>query len=63
MAAEGKCKLKRKTIKKRKSFFMATLKLDAEEYYKEKIKLICDKIKNERVKVERCNNGFAFISF
>lgn len=53
----------RKTIKKRKSCFMGTLKYDAEDYYLEKIETLCNKISKEKVRVEKSNAGFAFVSF
>ena len=45
MAANGECKLERKTFKKRKNCLMGTLKYDTEDYYKFSIEELCEKLK------------------
>ena len=63
MAANGECKLERKTFKKRKNCLMGTLKYDTEDYYKFSIEELCEKLNQEKETVEKGNSGYAFVSF
>ena len=55
--------LPRKTLKKRRGCFKGSVKYDAEEYYKTKIKKKVRDIKAERERKMKTNGGFGFVTF
>jgi hypothetical protein len=60
LEAEGK---PRKVYKKRRGCFKGSQKYDAEEYFKNKIKKKLLQMKEEKLRKNKTNGGFGFVTF
>jgi Cytosolic domain of 10TM putative phosphate transporter len=53
----------RQTVIKRKCCMMRSIRIDAEEYYRDKITETTDIIKKEKERKQKSNGGFGFVTF